>query len=360
MTPTKAQTRVEHVSTSVNTRAALAAALNGARAPKPPAPAPAGAAGSPDVNGLTFACTVQKSAEQATAAALATLRTARTVRELAAVFDVLQPGRDASRASRMAFWLERVGDVPLAELTCEQVDAVMADVETQPGRKGRLRSGGTVNRFRAALASLIKFARRHRRLPRGWPSPLADLPQHKESPGRLRYLSEDEEARLMAAAALQRWPLLPLIIRMAIVTGLRKGALTGITWGDLDPGEGVVRIGRTKNGSAHVAPLTPDLVAALAAIKPAKALPTHLIFGGKNPNVAHNFAYSFEQAVIAAGIERVTFHGLRHTSCSRLAQAGRTLLEIAEHAAHRNLATTRRYAHLSTKGRAAMVSEVFA
>jgi integrase len=357
MTPTTAHARVEPASTYENTRAALAAALNRARAPEPPAPAPAG---SPDVDGLTFAQTVEQSAQQAATAALASLRTAQTVRELAAAFGVLQPGRDESRTSRLNFWVERVGDVPLADLTCDQVDAVMAEVESIPGRKGKLRSGGTVNRFRAALASLIKFARRHRRLPRGWASPLADLPQHKESPGRLRYLSEDEEARLMAAAALQRWPLLPLLIRMAIVTGLRKGALTGIAWGDLDLDDGVVRVGRTKNGDSHVAPLTPDLVAALTAVRPAKALPTHLVFGGKNANVAHNFDHSFAQAVITAGIERVTFHGLRHTSCSRLAQAGRTLLEIAEHAAHRNLATTRRYAHLSTKGRAAMVSEVFA
>ena len=38
----------------------------------------------------------------------------------------------------------------------------------------------------------------------------------------------EEEARLMAAARLQSWPLLPLLVRCAIVTGLRRGALLEI------------------------------------------------------------------------------------------------------------------------------------
>jgi integrase len=345
-------------STSENVRAALAASLNGLTASKGSNPAPrADTAGTPEkpvLNGLT------SDAATMAAAAQAALRTATTVTELAQVFDVLQPGRCASRAKRLQYWVERIGTTPLVDVSTDQVDAVLAELEHHPGRRGKLRSGGTVNRFRAALASLIKFARRHRRLPRGWASPLADLPQHKESPGRLRYLSAEEEQRLMAAAALQQWPLLPLVIRMAIVTGLRKGALNGLTWDDVDLDAAVVGVDRTKNGDAHLSPLTPDLVAALRAVKPAKALPTHLIFGGKNPNVPHNYTHAFAQAVKAAGIEGITFHGLRHTSCSRLAQAGRSLLEIADHAGHRNLATTRRYSHLSTKGRAAMVSEVFA
>ena len=56
----------------------------------------------------------------------------------------------------------------------------------------------------------------------------------------------------------------------------------------------------------------------------------------------------------------VTFHTLRHTSCSRLAQAGVDILAIAEHAGHRSLSMTRRYSHLSIKGRASMVASVFA
>ena len=352
MKTTTAKPAVAGRSTNDEVRAALAAALSGACAPPP---APAVAADAPVLNGLTLAL------EQTAAAALVAVKSAATVAELAAVFAVLQPGRDASRDQRLQFWTARVGATPLTDVSTDQVDAVLAELEHEPGRWGKVRAGGTINRFRAAFASLIKFARKHRRLPRGWVSPLSDLPQHKENPGRVRYLSADEEARLMAAAQLQRWPLLPLVIRVAIVTGLRKGALNGLTWGDIDFEAGVARVARTKNGDAHIAPLTPDLIAALHAVKPAHALPSHLIFGSrKNPNVAHNYAHAFERALSVAGIEDATLHTLRHTSCSRLAEAGRSLIEIAEHAGHRSMTMARRYSHLSTKGRASMVREVFA
>ncbi|MBK7416257.1 MAG: tyrosine-type recombinase/integrase, partial [Dechloromonas sp.] len=54
------------------------------------------------------------------------------------------------------------------------------------------------------------------------------------------------------------------------------------------------------------------------------------------------------------------FHTLRHTSCSRLAQAGVDILAIAEHAGHRSLSMTRRYSHLCIKGRANTINSVFA
>lgn len=336
-----------------NTRAALAAALAGNCPPQAVPATLAKAPTAPDLNGLTA------TAEQLQAAALVAVRQAATVRDLAAVFEVLQPGRDKSRKARLAPWLAKVGDFALADVTTDQVDEVLAELEATPTPSGKPRTGGTINRYRASFASLVKFARKHRRVPRGWVSPLAELPLNREAPGRLRYLSEEEEQRLMAAATVQRWPLLPLLIRMAVVTGLRRGALVALTWADVDSTANVVRIARTKNGSAHVAPLTADLVAALQAVKPANAQPTHLIFAGKEPNRAHNFEHSFKAALVVAGIEGASFHTLRHTSCSRLAQAGRSLLEIAEHAGHRNLSMTRRYAHLSTKGRAGMVAEVF-
>lgn len=350
--------------TRENTRAALAAALAGAyRAASPPGPAtvPDDAAEmSSSVNGLLVLTEDDKARQLA--AAQATLRTASTVRELATVIDAIQPGRDASRGRRLQYWVERLGDTPIADVSTDQVDAVLAELETEPGARGKPRAGATVNRYRASFASLVKFARKHRRVPRGWISPLADLPMHKESPGKLRYLSEEEETRLMAAAALQVWPLLPLLIRMGIVTGMRKGSLVGLTWGDINFTAATAQVERTKSGAAHMAPLTPDVVAALKAVRPARATDLHLVFGNaKNPYRPHCFTHAFMQAVKTAGLAGtgVTFHTLRHTSCSRLAQAGRSLLEIADHATHRNLSTTRRYAHLSVTGRASMVHDVF-
>ena len=166
----------------------------------------------------------------------------------------------------------------------------------------------------------------------------------------------------MDAARLQSWVLLPLLIRMAIVSGLRRGALLGLSWGDVElDGEAPhVKVERTKNGDSHVSPITPDLVTEFRRMRRARTMETDLIFVGKHLNKPHDFRHGFNEACKAAGLEGVTFHTLRHTSCSRLAQAGVDILAIAEHAGHRSLSMTRRYSHLCIKGRASTINTVFA
>lgn len=287
---------------------------------------------------------------------------ARTLADFSRVMLLLKPGRDKSRDARAKLWTDRLGDVPLVELSAAQVDAVITELETVPGPSGKMRSGATINRHRAALASIIKFARERRRLPLDWVSPLAHIPIQPEGPGIGRSLTRDEEARLMAAAALQAWPLLPLLIRMALTTALRKGNVWTLQWRHVDLAERVLRIPRdeVKNGEPHIAPLTADVVAALAAIKPADAADWHFVFAGKSPNKPHNFHYCWTKARREAGLAAgFRFHDLRHSSCSRLGEAGKSALEIAAHSGHKSLAMVMKYTHLSVTPRAKMVNEVF-
>lgn len=286
----------------------------------------------------------------------------KTVREIAAVFLCLSTSRDQMLPARVSYWVDRLGDQPLADLSPDDVDAILAELETVPGENGRLKSGSTINRYRMAMQAVIKFARQKRLLPRGWVSPFADIPQHKENPGRVRFLTEDEERRLMDAARLQTWVLLPLLIRLAIVTGLRRGALLGLRWADLvlDADDPHVVVARTKNGDEHHSPLTPNLVEALEAFRRVGFRADDLIFTGKDLSKPHDFRHGFVEARKLAGLgPDVTFHTLRHTSCSRLAAAGKDILEIATHAGHRSLSMTKRYSHLSIKGRAKTIKEVF-
>lgn len=289
-------------------------------------------------------------------------QTPKTVAEIGAVFLSLTPVRDPMLRTRLSFWLDRLGDKPLADVDPDDVDAVLAELETTPNKNGKFKSGPTINRYRMAMQSLIRFARQKRLLPRGWTSPFADIPQHKENPGKVRFLNAEEEQKLMDAARLQSWVLLPLLIRLAIVTGLRRGALLGLRWGDvvLDDEAPHVKVERTKNGDAHVSPITPDLVAEFKRMRRVRTMDSDLIFVGKHLHVPHDFRHGFNEACKLAGLDGVTFHTLRHTSCSRLAQAGVDILAIAEHAGHRSLTMTRRYSHLCIKGRASTINNVFA
>ena len=289
-------------------------------------------------------------------------QTPKTVAEIGAVFLSLTPVRDRMLKARLGFWLDRFGEKLLVDLSPDDVDAGLAALETTPGKNGKFKSGPTVNRYRMAMQSLIRFARQKRLLPRGWASPFTDIPQHKENPGKVRFLTPEEEQRLMDAARLQSWVLLPLLIRLAVVTGLRRGALLGLNWGDVElEGEAPhVKVERTKNGDAHVSPITPDLVGEFKRMRRARTMDADLIFVSRHLTKPHDFRHGFNEACKTAGLEGVTFHTLRHTSCSRLAQAGVDILAIAEHAGHRSLSMTRRYSHLCIKGRASTINTVFA
>jgi len=50
-------------------------------------------------------------------------------------------------------------------------------------------------------------------------------------------------------------------------------------------------------------------------------------------------------AMERAGIEDFTYHGLRHTFATRLAQSGVDLYKISKLLGHKDIKTTQRYAH---------------
>ncbi len=60
----------------------------------------------------------------------------------------------------------------------------------------------------------------------------------------------------------------------------------------------------------------------------------------------------------AAGVKKFRFHDLRHSCASMLAQNGATLLEIGDLLGHRQLQMTKRYSHLATSHKAALVNRV--
>ncbi len=59
----------------------------------------------------------------------------------------------------------------------------------------------------------------------------------------------------------------------------------------------------------------------------------------------HNRRRAFVIAMGKAGIEDFTYHGLRHTFATRLAQSGYELYKISSLLGHKDIKTTQRYAH---------------
>jgi len=277
-------------------------------------------------------------------------------------------GRDPSLQARLAFWRGRLGDVPIAEIDADRVEAEMSFLAERGALKylrgqgvvsaHRPLSPATLNRHLVALGSLLTFARRRRLLPRNHVSPLRGVEKNRESEGRLIYLTEEQIEKLIAASATARWRKLPVIIRMAFTTGLRLGALKGLRWRDLDLQAARAIVERTKNGRPHVAHLTPATVAALKAM-PGHRLPEGLVFSGHDEQRAHDFKRAWVVACRNAGLGHVQFHALRHSCASHLATRGASSVLLADTLGHRSLRMVTRYAHLSIDARARAIEEAF-
>ena len=319
-----------------------------------------------------------KEAENAQAVAPA----GTTLTEIARAYLDAYKGRDSSRYHRLNAWMRLLGDKVLTEITPDDIDDAMRTLATEPARvyngrdvdgnpifkaKSGQRSGATLNRYQVALAALYTWAKRQRLVPRGFDSPTRHVEKNKETRGRVRYLTDDERDRLLAACIESPWPRLYVFVLMALTTGARRGELLGLRWCDVDLERAEAVLHDTKNGDRLVLVLLPQVIAELERFAP-KDAPTSqaLVFRSRlRPSQPYATAKVFNEAVVAAGIKphhetgKFRFHDCRHSCASYMAQSGASLLEIADTLGHRQLRMVQRYAHLNTDSRRRLMTRVF-
>ena len=240
--------------------------------------------------------------------------------------------RDDARYGRM--WTERFGARLLEELTPAELERVKTE-------RVQLVEPATVNRELAFLKHVYNVAIRDSKTER---NPVSKIKLLREPSGRVRYLTDEEEARLMAAlptdAERQR-------VTVLLQTGLRKSEFLGLRWKDADLRAGVLTVPRSKNGETRHVPMTSDVRNILSRL-PRPLDGSALVF----PNTVgtRDFRWAkktFLAAVRAAEIDDFRFHDLRHTFASRLAMEAVDLLAIKDLGGWKSLAMVQRYAHLS-------------
>lgn len=282
-------------------------------------------------------------------------------------------GRDPTRAQRLAWWADHLGDtLTLADLDDDIVHAGMQALEREPNkyyagkdcdgrsvfkRKNAPRAGATINRYIVALAAVCTWGIRQRIAPKGWAHPCRAVEKQPEGVGKTRFLDADERTRLLAACRASRWDRLYLLVLMALTTGARKAELLGLRRADIDLERGTALVGRSKNGDAKTLALVPSVIEELRRLNVKR--PDALIFASaRRPAQPYSFEYPWADALDAAKIKSFRFHDLRHSCASLLAANGATLLEIADVLGHRQLQMTKRYSHLTTGHKQALIGRV--
>jgi integrase len=207
-------------------------------------------------------------------------------------------------------------------------------------RKQQGRSEVTINRELAFLKNMFTVAIQWGKAAE---NPVKKVEIYREDNSRTRFLTEEEEERLLA----QCQPHIHRVIVTAIHTGLRKSELLGLTWNNVNFEHRLVTVeaAYAKNREARSVPMSLRLTETLRPIRISD--PNAPVFLNSNGMRYRDVSRAFNSAVKRAGIQDFTFHDLRHTFASRLVMRGVDLATVKELMGHKHINMTLRYAHLS-------------
>jgi len=183
-------------------------------------------------------------------------------------------------------------------------------------------------------------------------NPVQSIRKPSPGEGRDRRLSADEEKRILAAVDGYSNPMLGLIVRIALETGMRSSEITALRLPQVDLARRIVRLAYTKNDSARTVPMTRKAQSALAAAlaNPLRPEGCDLVFFGEPGRDGRRRPYNFNKAwnmlKKQVGLADLRFHDLRHEAVSRLVEAGLGDQEVAAISGHKSMQMLKRYTHL--------------
>ena len=253
----------------------------------------------------------------------------------------------------LPWWREKLGRYKLCDITpaliVEYRDRLAAEHyrRARPGAKRSLLKAGeeapeykrkpnTVNNYLVPLRRIFSVARRE------WHwianNPMEGVSKLDEGPPRTRFLSEEERAALLRETGKDSQ--LHCMVLLALSTASRAGELLNLEWRDVDLKQGRMLLGRrpgqqskleTKNGQARAVWVQGEALRLLQERAKTSHQDDERVFsspGRRGGRSKYNYHDPFVDAVKAAGIEDFTFHGLRHSAATYLAQDGATFPQL--------------------------------
>lgn len=254
------------------------------------------------------------------------------------------------RRQQLRWWQKQIGHVVLADIG-RSLLAEQRDTLKQAGK-----SPGTVNRYLAALSHVFTIAvQEYEWMP---DNPLHKVRKEVEPRGRVRYLSDEERDRLLAACQSSPNPDLYLAVVLSLATGARRMEVLTLRWSEIDIENSRLILLETKNGERRALPIGDHAKRLLLARASTRGADTDLLFPGADPSRPAQLRHAWEAALKWAAIANFRWHDLRHSAASYLAMNGASLHEIAAILGHKTLNMVQRYAHLSEQHTAGVVNRM--
>jgi integrase len=285
----------------------------------------------------------------------------------------LRPSTSSSYSDNLRLHvLSALGDIPLQTIEVVDVDRLYSNLLLSGRADGR---GGlsqrTVRYIHTILNRLVKDAMRWQLVDRNVID-LATPPRHRDAQAQEMSIWSSVEVRKFLDDTSQH-RLHPLFA-LAFATGLRRGEVVGLEWGDIDLNEGRMQVNRsivsvgyqliesppkTASGHRRLA-IDQETVAVLKRLRHSQTeerlasgtgwVATGRVFTRSDGTGVHPDRVSkvFSQLQENIGLPRITFHEIRHTWATLALRAGVHHKVVSERLGHSTVQTTLDiYSHVS-------------
>lgn len=208
---------------------------------------------------------------------------------------------------------------------------------------GRPRRVASVNRELAYISKIFSLAIRDGKT---GSNPCRQVQKYEEHNERNRYLTQEEEDRLLSEMSGARAHL-KAVVQIAINTGMRRGEILGLRWSWIDFIRGFIHLPSeaTKTAKPRSIPMNQLVRALLTDIRETRESSEFVFASPKTSGSLTDIKHGFVSACEDAKVIDFKFHDLRHTAATRLADAGADPFVIAEILGHSDLRMTKRYTH---------------
>ncbi|HMV86800.1 MAG TPA: tyrosine-type recombinase/integrase [Blastocatellia bacterium] len=231
-----------------------------------------------------------------------------------------------------------------ADITAKTIERYKDHRREGITRRGTKRNPNTVNREMGQLSKIFSLAKKRGHCEA---NPCRDVDRYKVRAGRKRVLTEDEEARILAAMVGKYAKLKPAYV-IALNTGLRLGELFKLEWRDIDFEKDLIRLRpeTTKSGIEGVAYINDATRLALLEQRAESSVNKEDRVFGFSKNYAGRL---FSELCVSLGLEDVSFHPLRHTFATRLGEDDAPAPVHQELMRHQSYDQTLHYTHLPSE-----------
>lgn len=240
---------------------------------------------------------------------------------------------------------------PLELVSSEDIESFVV------GRRAAGVGPQTIKHGLNVVRGTIKLLKRQ-----GFRVPDLYIPPIKVPAGRLRYLTADEERRLLQEfdpsrirpglatpekrradirTALQ--DLYDLVV-ILLDTGARCGEIGRLEWEQVDLQNRAIHIWRPKVSNESIL-FMPDRTFEILSRRK-QATMGRYVFADRDGGPRKHHHSSWRKAFNRAGLHDCTIHTIRHTTATRLVQNGLSIYEVQTVLGHADAKTTMRYAHL--------------